>query len=205
MNYYAVGNIRGCYHTFLDLLELMDFKSGQDALVIPGNFIGPGAKLNKLVDLLMLMKTEGDAIPLIGAAELCLLEPSKYEIDRDFVKNYESLLRPNYINWILNLSNHYIYNGYYISNAGINTYKLLKNQSNEDVTANLDKFLKEDLSYLGYKFIISSFFEGDEIVFLNNIINIETNCIGGSKLTAISLDGKESEFAVSQNPKDRSL
>ena len=42
MAIYAIGDIQGCYYSFLDLLKIIKFKRGRDQLWLVGDLINRG-------------------------------------------------------------------------------------------------------------------------------------------------------------------
>lgn len=69
---FAIGDIHGGYRSFDALLSLIEF-SGDDRLVILGDFIDRGPRSREVIDRILEMLPEGNVYPLRGNHELMMI------------------------------------------------------------------------------------------------------------------------------------
>jgi serine/threonine protein phosphatase 1 len=62
----VISDIHGCYHEFVDLLELAKYNSSRDRLILLGDYVSRGTCSKEVVDLVMSLVKEHGAIALQG-------------------------------------------------------------------------------------------------------------------------------------------
>jgi len=60
MAIYAIGDIQGCYYSFLDLLKIIKFKRGRDQLWLAGDLINRGNGSLEMLRWCYKNKTSGN-------------------------------------------------------------------------------------------------------------------------------------------------
>ncbi len=128
MKTWAISDIHGCFHSFLSLLNKMDF-TFEDKLFVLGDIIDRWPYSRELVDYLMSMK---NCTPLMGNHEemmLSCLENDKYfylwcsvggqETLESFNVGHPCELDEKYINWFGELHIYVTYGKHVLSHAGV--------------------------------------------------------------------------------------
>ena len=131
---FAIGDIHGCFDSFIELVENKIQLQKSDKLILLGDYIDRGTKSKDVVDFIMELQEKGfDVIPLMGNHEAMLLDAneneksiSKWIQNRgdETLKSFEISplkdIESKYIQFFKNLRYYYSFEDYLFVHAGFN-------------------------------------------------------------------------------------
>lgn len=137
---FAIGDIHGCLHTLIALLNGLPI-GPQDKVIFLGDFVDRGPHSRKVIDYLIKLKKENpNWVMLRGNHEEVLLE---YFIGRghiifhpytllQWVENDEVLIPRSHLQFLMELPDYYETNDYFFVHGGVDASKGLKEQTKDD-------------------------------------------------------------------------
>lgn len=198
----SIGDVHGCYHTLMDLLEKMKPQKG-DKLVFTGDYIDRGEFSKEVVDFVRNYN-DCDVVTLRGNHEDMFLNETSgvflmnggrktlqsYNYNEDLIKDAQD--------WIRSLPYSYDQDGFLFVHAGVSPYYDLDKQDNDDLVWIRDIFLESKKKF--GKYIVHGHTplmydidgkDSNDIVFRDNRVNIDTACVYGRCLTGIDVRTRE--------------
>ncbi len=196
---FAIGDIHGCLLALEALLAQFPINWGKDLLVFLGDYIDRGPDSRKVIELVLELKETypEKVVALKGNHEWLFERYLKGEDVEVFLYNGGVATLKNYFNegkleipkehreFISNLPLYLETPSYIFVHAGINPYKSLEEQTEEDLLWIRQTFYK----YPGklFKKVIFGHTPFSEPLFLEDRIGIDTGCVYGGKLSALQL------------------
>jgi len=131
---FAVGDIHGCYESFLELVERKIKLQRNDKLILLGDYIDRGNQSKAVVDYIIKLQHKGfDIIPLMGNHEAMLVDAVKDDgllpiwlqnggsmtMESFSIKSLKGLDH-SYIDFFKGLRFYYSYNNFLFVHAGFN-------------------------------------------------------------------------------------
>lgn len=201
---YVLGDVHGCYHTLLKLLEKI---SSHSRIIFVGDLVDKGKYSKEVIELII----ENNYEVILGNHEYLMFNNIREAIiDKDYtsdwarmkgyggsltIKNYENDLEllSKHLMWIEKLPRYLIVKNYFITHGfGLpyynrrdkaeSKYPLFSNRINDD------SYNEDWEDYSNYKMInIFGHCVFDDVLCGKNYYGIDTGCAYGNKLTAIEL------------------
>jgi len=204
-NFFAIGDIHGCFDKLLALMDKVDIDFSNDVLIFLGDYIDRGPDAYEVVEYLIQLKEQHKNVVFLKGNHEEMLENYLEGSDRllylvnggqKTIESYQQhstlsgtdLIPQEHINFIKNLDLFYQTDNYIFVHAGLRDKVLLENQG------------PEDLLWIRHKFIKSNYEFGKTIVFghtplskplvRQNKIGIDTGAVYGNKLTCVKLPAR---------------
>ncbi len=213
---YAIGDIHGCLKPLKSLINKLPLKS-QDELVFVGDYIDRGPESKEVVDFLLSdrkpnwrflkgnheqmfldwLKTSDSTAAsnwlLNGGYETLKSYLSIDALDEIHGQDIKALLKPvlpeEHIRFFESLSLTYETSDYFFCHAGVNLDKPLNAQEPEDLLWIRRKFLEDPRPTP--KLVIHGHTPIEKVDLSRDRINLDTGCVYGRVLTAVSLPNKK--------------
>ncbi len=206
---YAISDIHGCSEQLKSLLKkIKDF----DKLIFLGDYIDRGPNSKEVIDIIRdLQNKYGDKIiTLIGNHEdLCLKAYDNYDYclwrnpgngGSQTLKNFNGDVPVEYLNWMRNLKLYYEDDYFYYVHAGLRPHVEIEDNDRDDII-----WIRYDFLLSDYKFkkrVIHGHTPGENVIYRDNRVNIDTGCVFGYKLSAIKIEGAEITNVISVENKN---
>lgn len=143
---YVMGDIRGDYDKYIDMLDNLALKE-TDTLYVTGNIIGDGAEYNGGIDILMHMMCEANIYPILGENDYIFTKLITFlmsEITEESVKKLDDKAQEEMIEWI-NI----------IGAETVAEFKMLDREDQEAILDYMSEFaLYEEVECKGKEYII---------------------------------------------------
>ncbi len=196
---FAIGDIHGCLDSLEALLEIIPVKWGEDLVVFLGDYIDRGPSPRGVIERVLELKNKypKHIITLKGNHEWMFERFLKGEDVDVFLYNGGNVtLREYYREGYLEIpESHFIFikelklfyetEEYIFVHAGINPYKSLEEQTEEDLLWIRGSFYYADVTFP--KMVIFGHTPFNEPFVKKDRIGIDTGCVYGGKLTALML------------------
>ena len=131
---FTIGDIHGCFDSFIELVENKIQLQKSDKLILLGDYIDRGNKSKEVVDFIIELQEEGyDIVPLMGNHEALLLDAFESEKNisiwiqnggNETLKSFEISsvkdIESKYFKYFKDLKYYYAFEGYLFVHAGFN-------------------------------------------------------------------------------------
>lgn len=196
---FAIGDIHGCYYALEALLKEIPIVWGKDYLIFLGDYIDRGPDSRKVIELLLELRgSYSDRVftlkgnhewmferYLLGLDIEVFLYNGGYETLKNYLEKGELKIPTEHIAFIKELPLYVEIGNYLFVHAGINPKKSLLEQEEEDLLWIRQSFYLHQGRFS--KKIIFGHTPFSDVLKLEDRMGIDTGCVYGGKLTAISL------------------
>lgn len=199
---FVVGDVHGCLHMLLRLLDTVPWRPGRDGLIFVGDCIDRGPDSKGVVDCILdLMRKDGGVACVLGNHEAMLMDylagikQDLYLANqgmttlRDYLarkpKGEGPLVPPEHLAFYRSLKPFLELDDYYVVHAGFRPGIEIGRQSVEDMIWIREPFISSDEDF------------GKKVVFghtpfprpltMKNKIGIDTGAVYGNRLTCVEL------------------
>jgi len=200
---FAIGDIHGCMEALSLLLERLPLRFGEDYLVFLGDYIDRGPAPRRVLERVMELKEAYPerVFPLKGNHEW-LFERYLRGLDvevflynggsatlKDYFERGKLCVPESHRKFLESLPLYLETPHYLLVHAGINPFKPLESQTEEDLLWIRQSFYR----YQGRfeKKVIFGHTPFPEVLHLEDRIGLDTGCVYGGKLTAIELPSEK--------------
>lgn len=201
-NYFAIGDIHGCFDKLRKLIDKINIDFNRDTLVFLGDYIDRGPNSYEVVDYLInLKKTYRNIILLKGNHEEMLeryLDGSDKLVylangGRQTVDSYlskresddQGLIPPEHLEFFKKLYLFYQTENYIFVHAGVREKVPVEKQGPEDLLWIRQKFIRSDYDF-GKRIVFGHTPLAEPLVQPNKI-GVDTGAVYGNKLTCVKL------------------
>ncbi len=201
-NYFAIGDIHGCYEKLRIMIDKIDIDFNRDTLVCLGDYIDRGPNSFEVVDYLIQLKKKYRNIVLLKGNHEEMLERYLDGSDklvylanggRQTVDSYlrkrtsddQGLIPPEHIDFFKKLYHFYQTEDYIFVHAGVREKVPIEKQGPEDLLWIRQKFIRSDYDF-GKKIIFGHTPLAEPLVQPNKI-GVDTGAVYGNKLTCVKL------------------
>jgi len=210
MKTYAIGDIHGCYHTLLRLINKLPFEQG-DKFVFLGDYIDRGLYSKQVVQYVKELTESGQAIALKGNhedmctkkrdAQIWISNGGDTTLNSYDTRTPEEKVRPDFRDeeasalwrknlpkvpkedkeWMEKLPLFYEDDKYFYVHAGVYPELELENQIEDDMLWIRNRFLNSKV-FFG-KIVVFGHTPMNKVLIQKNKIGIDTGCVYGLELT----------------------
>ncbi len=215
MRQIVIGDIHGCFYSFIDLLNKVKYNSTTDQLILLGDYIDRGPHSCKVVDALVQLQSKHGkdrCVCLCGNHEKMLLEEDGdptylwlYNGGNQTILSYENDGRviTNHLNWYKTLPLFYQTDRFIFCHAGLTYPDLHSNKENDFLWGRswleIDRRKREKTVVFGHTPM-----ENVPYIAMTGDIGIDGGCVFGGSLCAMIIpESKDYYFeSVVKSPKD---
>ncbi len=205
---FVIGDIHGCYHSLLELLDLIKPAPLSDRLIFLGDYIDRGPQSKEVVtEVIAIMGNFPLTVTLMGNHEQMLLEflqgrkvemflkyggretLKSYGMGPPFQDNPTDFIPPDHLAFYNGLATYWEDDDYIYVHAGLQPDIHLSRQSTEWCLWSRDRFINSDYDF--GKTVVFGHTDRVTPLVTANKIGIDTGAVYGGKLTCLVLPERE--------------
>ena len=199
---YAIGDIHGCYHKLIDLLEKIDIDVSKDTLLFLGDYIDRGPNSFEVIELLLKLKAEFTDIVflkgnheemllnyLAGKEKLLYLMNGGNQTVESYLEHHSGsdfpIIPDAHLEFFNALELSYQTEAFVFVHAGLRPKVAMEKQDPHDFLWIRNEFVRS--TYAFEKKVVFGHTPFPEPLVNSNKIGIDTGAVYGNKLTCVKL------------------